>query len=473
MRARLALLRSLVALPLAATLRAQAPAAPAQAAPPPLAVLRARVDSLAEAFRKDAPAVGLTVAVLRGRDTVTLRGYGLADREGSRPATPATVYRVGSITKQFTAAAVLQLADAGRLRVSDTLGTYLPQYPRWGRLTVRQLLNHTSGVANYTSSARWRARMADALPPDSVLGFVADAPANFPAGERFEYSNTNYVLLGRLLERVAGRPYPELVQTRLFAPLGMRTAAYCRDQPSGPVEARGYDGPGDPPRQAAPLSMTSPYSAGALCMSVPDYLRWQSALAGGRVVRPATYAAMSRGDSLASGAPIAYGWGLVTGSLAGHRVVDHGGDINGFSADALWLPDDSVRVVVFTNTLGSQPARLARNLAAAALGLPLRPAPARLAAVPLPDSVRAAVPGTYRLRLPNGAELPLTLRAENGGIVAQAQGQGANPVVYLGDLTFGAAFDPSLRLRIVVEGGRGVRAVLNQGGGTVEGARDP
>jgi CubicO group peptidase (beta-lactamase class C family) len=429
---------------------------------------------MAEAFLHEAPAVGLTVGVVRGNDMVTLKGYGLADREAKRPATAATVYRVGSITKQFTAAAVLQLVEQGRVRLADTLGAYLPQYPRWGGVTVRQLLNHTSGIPNYTASARWAARMRDALPPDSVLAFVVDAPMQFAPGARFAYSNTNYFLLGRVLERVAGQPYADVMRERFFAPLGMRTAGYCPDEPAGPDDARGYDGPGAP-RPAAPISMTSPYSAGALCMSVPDFLRWQEALTSGRVLSPATYARMSTGDSLASGARIAYGWGLVAGTVAGHRVVDHGGDINGFSADQLWLPDDSLRVVVFTNTLGSNPAHLAQNIARAALGQPFRGAPAALVPVALPDALRAAAPGTYALQLPSGATLPLRLWDEGGQLMAQASGpgQGAFPLIHLGDQTFGATFDPTLRLRIVVENGRGVRALLNQRGVATEGARAP
>lgn len=121
------------------------------------------------------------------------------------------------------------------------------------------------------------------------------------------------------------------------------------------------------------MSMTSPYAAGALCLTVPDFLRWQAALTGGRVVTPATYARMSRPDTLADGKPTGYGWGLAPGRLGAHRFVEHGGDVNGFSAQRLWFPDDSLRIVVFTNTLGSDPARLAADVAAAVLGLPLAP----------------------------------------------------------------------------------------------------
>lgn len=464
-----------------AVLRGVVPSASfAQSAPPSVAAARARVDSLAAAFLRESRTPGLSLAVVRGRDTLAVGGYGVADRESRRAAGPATVYRIGSLTKQFTSAAVLQLVDDGRVRLTDTLGAYLPQYPRWGRVTVRQLLNHTSGIPSYTGSTRWQARMAETLPPDSVLAFVAGDSARFAPGARYEYNNTGYFLLGRLLERVTGRSYAAVMRERFFAPLGLRSASYCPDVPSAPSHARGYERKaGDSAlAPASPISMTSPYSAGALCMNVPDFVRWQDALAGGRVVRPATYARMATADTLGDGSATTYGWGLGTGAIDGRPVVSHTGGINGFTTAALVVPGDSLRVAVFTNASGPPgpgPMTLAQNLARAALGLPLRTPPRPVVAAPLPDSVRAAVAGTYLLRMPNGAELPLTLWSDGGRLYAQARGpgQGAFPLLYRADGTFGAAFDPSLRLRVVVEGGRGARAVLEQGGATMEGARAP
>ncbi|HZF68447.1 MAG TPA: serine hydrolase [Gemmatirosa sp.] len=452
--------------------------------PPDRTALAARVDSLATAFLREAPAAGLTMAMVRGTDTLVLQGYGWADTAARRAAGPGTVYRVGSITKQFTAAAILQLVEQGRLALGDTLGRFLPQYPRWRHVTVRQLLNHTSGIPSYTGSAAWAARsarMAEAVAPDTVLGFVAAQPFDFAPGTAFRYNNTGYFLLGQVLERVTGQPYAALLRERFFQPLGMSGAAYCPDTPTDTTFATGYDRAGPDPqagyRAAAPLSMTAPYAAGALCGTVPDVLRWQAALAGGRVVSAATYARMSRSDTLADGRPTGYGWGLYDDRLGGRRLVHHAGDINGFSAQQLWLPDDSLRVVVLTNTLGSDPDRLAVNVAAAALGLPLRPARTQVAslppAVPLPAALRDAAAGTYVLPRPSGAPLALTLRVEGDGLVGQAPGQPATPLVYLGDATFGAAFDPAMRLRVVVAGRRATQVVLRQGGTTIEGPRQP
>jgi CubicO group peptidase (beta-lactamase class C family) len=413
------------------------------------------------------------VAVVRGRDTLVHEGYGMADAERRRPAGPGTVYRVGSVTKQFTAAAVLQLVDEGRLALDDTLGRFLPHYPRWSRVTVRQLLNHTSGIPSYTASARWRARIADDLAPDTLLAFVASDTFDFAPGTRFRYNNTGYFLLGRILERVTGTPYDRYVAERFFGPLGMGSASYCPASPADSTHAAGYDkrGPGET-APAAPLSMTSPYAAGALCMSTGDFLRWQAALTDGRIVRPATFARMSRSDTLTDGRPTNYGWGLAPGRIDDHRTIGHGGDINGFSVQQLWLPDDSLRIVVFANTLGSDPGTLARNVARAALGLaPVAP-PRLPPAVALSAAERARYVGRYTLALPDRT-LGFTVTERDGRLFGEGEGQGAFALVPLGDHAFGAPFDAATRFVFDVEGERATGFTLRQGGGAFRGTRVP
>ena len=448
------------------------PSAPASAAAvPPAAAVAARVDSLAAAFLREGPAVGVTVAVVRGGDTLVHEGYGMADAAHRRAAGPQTVYRVGSVTKQFTAAAILQLVEQQRLALDDTLGAFLPHYPQWGRVTVRQLLNHTSGIPSYTASARWRARVADHLAPDSVLAFVASDTFDFAPGTRYRYNNTGYFLLGRILERVTGTPYDRYVAERFFRPLGMRSASYCPDSPADSTHAAGYDKRG--PSETAPasaLSMTSPYAAGALCMSTGDFLRWQTALTSGRVVRPATFARMARSDTLADGKPTNYGWGLAPGRIEDHRTIEHGGDIHGFSVQQLWLPDDSLRVVVFANTLGSNPGALARNVARAALGLaPVQPT--RLPpAVALSAAERARYVGRYTLTVPDRT-LGFTVAERDGKLFGQGEGQGPFELIPIGDHAFGVPFDPAMRFVFDVAAERATGFTMRQGGGAFRGTR--
>lgn len=453
------------------------PAAVAAQQPAP-ATLPARIDSLAEAFLREAPAAGVTVAAVRGRDTIVLKGYGLADADARRVPGPGTVYRLGSITKQFTAAAILQQVEQGKLRLDDTVGRFLPQYPKWGGVTIRRLLNHTSGIPSYTGSRRWFPHRAESLTPDSILAFVAGDSLDFAVGSAYRYNNSGYMLLGLVLEKVTGMPYRRYVEERLFRPLGLREAHYCPDTPADTAWATGYDRRPDASRAPADrISMSSPWAAGALCMSVRDYLRWQAALTGGRVVRPATFARMSTADTLADGRriPSGYGWGLFQDTLAGRTLVHHGGDIPGFSAQQLWIPRDSLRVVVFTNTLGSQPDRLARNVARAVLGAPLVQPPRPLQAVPLAAGLRAAIVGTYDVTLPGAGVQPFVVAAaaEGDGVTVQLGAQPSARVVHLGDGTFGAAFDPTLRISFVMDGDAATRVVIRQRGGEFGGPRRP
>jgi D-alanyl-D-alanine carboxypeptidase len=407
-----------------------------------------RLDSLSRAWLASGPSAGATIAVVRGRDTLLLEALGERDHEGRLPATVGTVYRIGSITKQFTAAAVMQLVEQGRIGLADPIGRYLRQYPQWKAVTVRQLLDHTSGIHSYTSNAAWAKTWSQDLTPAQLVDFVARDTFDFAPGTHWSYNNTGYILLGMLLDRVTGQPYPTYMRAHFFVPLGMRSASYCPSKPGASDGAKGYTRTATAIEPAPYLSMTHPYSAGALCMSVPDYLRWQTALTSGKVVSPASYALMSRSDTLANGEPTNYGFGLAPGMLGGHRFVTHGGAVHGFLSEQSWFPDDSLRVVVFSNTTGSKPDRLLAALSAAALGV-TTPAPAPLPTTAIPLPVPASTyAGVYDVHLPNGATMATHVTAGDAGLLMRGEGPGqsAFPLRYLGDGSFGAEFDPTLRV---------------------------
>ena len=348
---------------------AEVPAAPAASR----AELVSRLDSLSSTLLAAGTAVGVQVAVVRGGDTLLLRGYGLADREARRATTLDQRFRIGSVTKQFTAAAVMRLAERGKLSLDDDLSRWVPEFPLKGhRVALRQLLNHTSGIPNYTESPVEDARAADDMTPLEVVGLVARDTFEFAPGTRLSYTNTGYALLGLVIERASGLPYAEYVRRELFAPLGLRHTSYCPSRPQGAEWASGYAPHDDGVIVSAEyLSMTHPYAAGALCSTVGDLVAWQHALAAGRVVSPASYARMTTPETLASGERLTYGYGLVVIQYLGHRLVMHEGGINGFSASLLRFPDDSLDVVVLCNTERSGSGVLAQNLARAVLGLPL------------------------------------------------------------------------------------------------------
>ncbi|MEO7714231.1 MAG: serine hydrolase domain-containing protein, partial [Gemmatimonadaceae bacterium] len=235
------------------------------------AVLTRRLDSLSRAWLAIGPSAGVSYAVVRGSDTLLLGALGQRDYEGALPATNATVYRTGSITKQFTAAAIMQLVEQGRMSLDDPMTRYLPHYPQWRTVTMRQLLNHTSGIHSYTANPAWATTWGSDLTPAQLVAFVEKDTLDFAPGTQFRYNNTGYVLLGMILDKVTGTPYPTLMRERFFTPLGMRSATYCPSTPTKTDDAKGYDRGATAITSAKYMSMTHPYSAGALCMSVVDF----------------------------------------------------------------------------------------------------------------------------------------------------------------------------------------------------------
>lgn len=442
---------------------------------PSRASLVARIDSLANDFLRSTHTPAISVAVLRGSDTLVMKGYGEASISPHREANAATVYRIGSITKQFTAAAIMRLIERGKLSLSDPMSKYLPDVPLHGQtVTIRQLLNHTSGIHSYTSDPEWQKTWAQDLTPRQIVAFVDKDTFDFAPGTNWRYNNTGYVLLGMIIEKITGESYANHLQRELFTPLGLRHTSYCPSRTTDPAFAAGYSSGSGTAQPAEYLSMTHPFSAGSLCSTVGDLVIWQRALASGRVVDLRSYSLMSVADTLNTGRRLNYGFGLVPGNLAGHRVVGHTGGVNGFTTSGLFFPDDTVNVVVFSNSdRGPEP--LGLNISRALFGLPLVAGPKALVAVPLSAADRDRLAGVYDLATPDGGKFVIHVMVENGELVTQAEGpgQGKIPLVHVGNLRFGASFDPSLRLTFVSEDGKILKAALEQGGGRMEGPRRP
>ena len=438
-------------------------------------VAAARVDSLANAFLATTHTPAVSIAVLRGSDTLVMKGYGEASVERHRPATASTVYRIGSITKQFTASEIMRLAQQGKLSIDDPITKYLPDVPTHGRtITIRRLLNHTSGIHNYTAEKAWRSTWGQTLSPRQIVAFVDNDSLDFTPGDRWSYSNTGYVLLGMIIEKVTGEPYANYLQHDLFRPLGLTQTSYCPTRPSDPMFADGYSVGSGSAKPAEFLDMTHPHAAGALCSTVRDLVKWQRELEGGRVVNAKSFALMTTPDTLNDGKRLVYGFGLGVGKLGTHKQIGHNGGINGFTTASNWYPDDSVNIAVFSNTEAG-PDELADNIARTVFDMPLHQRPKPVAAVPLPDSIRDRVAGIYDLAPPNGGKFVIHVMVENGQVFTQAEGpgQGKFPLIYAGDATFGAQFDPSLRLTFITENGKVTKARLEQGGGSMEGPRRP
>jgi len=325
----------------------------------------ATMDSIAASPVVEGRVAGLAVAVVHGADTLLLKSYGEADLEWDVPMAADAIFEIGSVTKQFTAAAVLQLRNEGKLDLDADITEYLPEYPTQGyRIPVRRLLDHTSGIKGYTEMAAFGEIRTRELPRDSLVAKIAAEPFDFAPGEALIYNNSGYFLLGLIIEKVSGVSYEEYVEKELFAKLGMDRSSYCSNREVMPRRAHGYQLTPDGLTRAPYVDHTWPYAAGSLCSTAGDLITWLRALHGRRVLPADTYDELITPGQLVDGTPVRYAMGLTRSpDPRGRPAIHHGGGIPGFLSDTRYYPDDDLFVVVLVNTTGNlSPAALATEL---------------------------------------------------------------------------------------------------------------
>ncbi|HJO03367.1 MAG TPA: serine hydrolase domain-containing protein [Acidobacteriota bacterium] len=317
---------------------------------------------------------GLSLAVRQGDKLQFAKGYGSADLENGVLAAAETVYRIGSITKQFTAAAIMQLVERGKVALDDEIGEYV-DFPTGGhRVTVHQLLNHTSGIKSYTGLGDvWTRTIPLPVTHEVLFGLLTDIPFDFAPGDEWRYNNTGFYLLGVIVENVTDKSYEEYLQQEVFDPLGLDDTSYCDEKKLIPHRAEGYESEDGELVNDDLIDMTHPFAAGALCSNVIDLLRWQQALERGEVVSAESYALMTTPTALNDSTETDYGYGIGVDTVEDHRRIAHGGGINGFVTMAARYPDDDLNVIVLTNTPGPTASDLEQRIARAALGLPEAP----------------------------------------------------------------------------------------------------
>ena len=337
------------------------------------APFNAQIDRIVESAMDDGPIAGVSVVITRGFRILHAEGYGYADIENRIEATSETVYKVGSITKQFTAAAVMQQVEEGNIDLDEPARTYLdgyfPDEPVFPEYTVRQLLHHTAGVRDYTIlEGAWEVVGLE-MTPREVVTYFQDEPLDFQPGSRFSYSNSGYVLLGTALENVTGRPYGGLLNAEIFVPQQLESTAYCDDRRLIPNRAAGYELVDGDFQHARFASMSQIYSAGAICSSAVDLARWSRALSRGDIISDDGYEEMITRGTLNDGGTIEYGFGLAVSYLDGHHRVGHVGGFLGFMSQIAHYQEEDVTIVVLTNTEGSAAANIEREIAQMVLGL--------------------------------------------------------------------------------------------------------
>lgn len=322
------------------------------------------IDSVMMGPIRDGRMAGASVGVVHAGHDVAFRAYGWADLELRAPTPVDAVYEVGSVAKQFTAAALLQLQEEGAVDLDTDMSRWLPDFPTHGnQITVRRLLNHTSGIRGYTEMPAAFPYFVRRVPRDSLLALVAAHPFDFATGDHLIYNNSAYYLAGMILEEASGVSYEEYLEERLLGELEMDRSRYCSETEIQEGKVEGYDADEDGLRHKGFIVHNVPYAAGSLCSTTRDLAKWIAALHGGRVLSEESYRQITEPATLNDGTPTRYALGLMVSDILGHQAFHHGGGIFGFLAESLYLPEDDLIVVVLTNTAGPPgPGELARDI---------------------------------------------------------------------------------------------------------------
>jgi CubicO group peptidase (beta-lactamase class C family) len=317
--------------------------------------------------------------------------FGFADAEFRTPNSADTRFRIASVTKQFTAAAILLLQERGRLSLSDPVLKYMSDAPpAWGRITIYNLLTHTSGLPNINAFPDYSEIRMRRLTPEQLIGLFRDKPLEYEPGTKYTYGNSDYIVLGHLIELISGQSYEEFLRKNLFEPLHMTCTGVDDERKVVPRHARGYVLTTDGIRHADFVSMTVPFSAGDLYSTTGDLLKWESALFSGHVVNAASLKAMI--TPFRNG----YGLGLFVNDRDGHRLISHTGDIDGFGAIVAYYPDDKLTVIVLSNLFGGAYGLVATDIAKAAFGQRFI-LPSERPIVLVPPGTLAQYVGVYKL----------------------------------------------------------------------------
>ncbi len=413
--------------------------------------LTAPADEYVQSWVRDGLFRG-TVLVAKDGKPVFQKSYGQANVEWSIPNGLDTRFRLGSITKQFTAAAILQLVEQGKLQLTDPVAKYYTDAPEtWSGVTIHHLLNHTSGIPSYTSQPGFFAKQSRIRrTPAEIVQLTQDKPLEFQPGEKFAYNNTGYILLGYILEKVTGQTYADYLDQKIFGPLGMKDSGYDLAEKIIPRRAAGYAQDG---KNTDFLDMSLPYAAGSLYSTVGDLLKWDQALYGGKVISADSLAKMTtpgKGD---------YGYGLVIQEKDGRNVIGHGGGINGFNTNMIRFPDQGVVSIALANQNTNAVGPITDNLARLYMGEKITPRNKR-EAIQISSAKFDELVGEYELQ----PGFVMKVFRDGEKFMTQATGQGVIEIFAMSESRFfPKVVDAELEFERGPDG-KAVALILHQGG---------
>ena len=440
---------------------------PTTATAPLQADLVSQVDALlSPVFKAGEP--GAAVLVMKDGKPLVRKAYGMADLELGVPLQPEHVFRIGSMTKQFTAVAILMLMERGQLALDDPLTKFLPDYPMQGRtVTVEHLLTHTSGIPSYTGLPEWLPLLRKDMSVAEIIALSKDKPFEFEPGERWNYNNSGYILLGAIIEKVSGMGYEAFLQKHILDPLGLKSTHYGSATRIIPRRIPGYaPGANNGFLNAEYLSMTQPYAAGSLLSSVDDLASWNEALLAGKLIKRESLEKAWTPYKLKDGSSARYGYGWGIGTVDGRRTISHGGGILGFSSDGILYPEDRLIVIMLTNSTVPEraPGRFTPKIAALAMGKPL---PSERTAVAIDPKIFDSYAGEYEIR----AGFTIKFFRQGDKFMTQATGQAAVEIFAESETRFFLKVVDGQVEFVKDAAGKVTGMVLTQNGRTIPGKR--
>jgi CubicO group peptidase (beta-lactamase class C family) len=360
----------------------------------------ARMEQVIQSYTGEHQFMG-SVLVAKGTEILLSKGYGSADLEWDVPNSPTTKFRLGSVTKQFTAASIFLLQERGKLKVDDPVKNYMPDAPAaWDKVTIFNLLTHTSGIPNFTSFPEYPKWEPFATTAAEAVARFRDKPLDFAPGEKWSYSNSGYLLLGYLIEKITGGSYEQFLRENIFVPLQMKDSGYDSNSAVILRRASGYVPGKNGLENAGYINMTIPHAAGALYSTTEDLLKWEQGLFGGKLLTAASL------DKMTMPFKSDYACGLFVATKNRRKAIEHGGGIEGFNTQLTYYPEDKLTVVVLANLNGQAPGEIAAKLAAVAHGETVKSTSERKE-IALDRKVLAPYVGTYELMA--GTNMLITL----------------------------------------------------------------
>jgi CubicO group peptidase (beta-lactamase class C family) len=324
--------------------------------------LESKIDSLIQTEFNNSNEPGGAFLISHNGKPIYKKAFGLANLELEVKMTPDNVFQIGSMTKQFTAVAILMLEEQGKLSVNDPISKFIPDYPNGKNITVSHLLTHTSGIKDFTKMKTIFEIAQKEMTPKEMMGFFKEEPVDFSPGEKFEYNNSGYIVLGYLIELTAGKTYEEFIQKNIFDKIGMKNSYYASDRKVITNRAYGYHKKSYGFVNKTVISFSVPFSSGSLMSTLDDMLKWQNALNPNVLLQPENLTKAFTRQSLSNSEKIEYGYGWHLKNEVGIPTREHGGSIFGFKSMGVYIPSKDIYVLGLSNCDCHSPTQIVRDL---------------------------------------------------------------------------------------------------------------